>query len=436
MRIAIAGFGLEGKTSYEYWNTPEHEVVIVDEHDGAAKDAPLDAAIITGADAFTRLNGFDLVIRSPGIAPDKIVTDGRIWSATNEFFDRCHEKRVPVIGVTGSKGKGTTSSLIAAMLRAAGKTVHLVGNIGVPALEVVSDIHSDDIVVYELSSFQLWDAQRSPQVAVVLMIEPDHLDVHADFEQYVAAKTNITVNQVTTDRVVYNIHNQWSVQVAEASVGQRLPFPSERTAHVRDGAFYYHDNELCTLDQLQLTGKHNIENACAAITAVWPWLQDGRVIAEGLRSFDGLPHRLKFVREVNAVRYYDDSIATTPGSAIAAIHAFIEPKIIILGGSSKGASYADIIKDCKATDTRVIAMGETSRSIETHCQKEGVYCEHAHDIDSAVETAFHLAAPGSVVLLSPASASFDMFKNYADRGNQFIAAVDRLVEQPLGDVND
>src|SRR5690606_23143694 len=155
-----------------------------------------------------------------------------------------------------------------------------------------------NIVVYELSSFQLWDLKKSPQVAVVLMIEPDHLDVHADFVEYVAAKAHITENQTMTDRVVFHPDNEVSTLIAKRSVGQRLAYVSERTAHVRGGYFYYADTELCSIDNLLLVGAHNLDNACAAITAVWSWVQDPAVIAEGLRSFDGLPHRLKFVAEI------------------------------------------------------------------------------------------------------------------------------------------
>ena len=423
MKVAIAGFGVEGRASFEYWNTAENKVVIVDERSIEAQDLPLDANVITGDAAFSRLNGFDLVVRTAGLSPTKISTDGKIWSATNEFFEKC---QAPIIGVTGTKGKGTTSSLIASILRAAGKTVHLVGNIGQPALAQLPQIMPDDIVVYELSSFQLWDLEKSPQVAVVLMIEPDHLDVHADFEEYVLAKGNITKNQLTTDRVVYFAGNEHSSRIAEDSVGQRLPFPSDRTAWVNGDYFYYQDKELCSVDDLQLVGEHNLLNACAAITAVWPWVQDGSVIAEGLRGFNGLPHRLKFVRELDGVKYYDDSIATTPGSAIAAMRAFREPKIIILGGSDKGADYTEVIETAKSTATEVIAIGQTGKRIDDLCKKIGVICHYEQTLNSAVELACRSTVPGDVVILSPASASFDMFKNYADRGEKFIAAVNEL----------
>lgn len=424
MKIAIAGYGAEGKSSYNYWNTPGNDVVIVDEREVPIGELPLDANVMTGKGVFGHLKGFDMVVRSPGLAPRKIQTDGKVWSATNEFFASCSAQ---IIGVTGTKGKGTTSSLIAAILRSAGKTVHLVGNIGKPALEVLSSIQPEDLVVYELSSFQLWDLEASPQVAVVLMIEVDHMDVHADFTEYVQAKSQITRHQSTIDRVVYFADNEWSRQIATESVGQRLSYPSDRTAHVRGDFFYYQDTEVCAVDQLQLPGSHNLQNACAAITTVWPWVTDGAVIAEGLRSFDGLPHRLKLVRELDGITYYDDSIATTPGSAIAAIRAFSGPKTIILGGSDKGADYAELVALCKATHTRVIAIGQTGQKIGQLCDEAGVECKQAVDMAAAVEEARRISKPdGGVVILSPASASFDMFTGYADRGDQFIAAVEHL----------
>src|SRR5690606_4917199 len=178
----------------QYWNTSGHELTIVDEGQ-PARTLPKDAATLIGDGVLAKLNDFDLVVRTAGLSPHKIVTDGTIWSETNEFFATCP---APTIGVTGTKGKGTTSSLVMSILRAAGKTVHLVGNIGTPALSVLAQIQPEDIVVYELSSFQLWDLEKSPHVAVVLMIEPDHLDVHSDMDDYVGAKMNSIRHQTSS----------------------------------------------------------------------------------------------------------------------------------------------------------------------------------------------------------------------------------------------
>lgn len=428
MKIAIAGYGAEGESNYRYWNTPGNQVVIVDERQ-PTRDTPVDASIIVGEDAFVKLEGYDMVVRTAGLAPRKITTDGRIWSATNEFFTVC---QAPIIGVTGSKGKGTTSSLIASILRAAGRTVHLVGNIGVPALDIVSKITADDIVVYEMSSFQLWDLEKSPHIGVVLMIEPDHLDVHADFDEYVQAKANIVRHQTDTDVVVFNGENQHAAFIAESSLAKKIAYQSSDSAHVREESFWYGEQELCSTETLHLPGAHNQDNACAAIDAVWSYVQDKDVITQGLSSFSGLPHRLKFVREVNSVQYYDDSIATTPGSAIAAVCAFEAPKVLIVGGSSKGADFDDLTTTFVRSESvrAIICIGETGPLIEQQLRNKGtttkVISEQAGDMQRIVSHAAACAQPGDVVILSPACASFDMFKNYSDRGDQFIAAVNAL----------
>lgn len=410
MKIAIAGYGMEGQANYQYWRD-KGELTIVDERP-SLDDLPVEAATILGEGVFSKLDGFDLVIRTAGLAPRKIKTNGKVWSATNEFFAKCP---APIVGVTGTKGKGTTSSLVASILEAAGKTVHLVGNIGQPALEVLDVVQPDDIVVYELSSFQLWDLDRSPQVAVVLPIEPDHLDVHVDFHDYLEAKTNIVRHQTAEDTVIYHEKNQWSSEIGQQSpAGEAVRYP------FAIGEFAEH---------LQIPGKHNLENASAAIAAARQYIDDDAAIVRGLEGFTGLPHRLKLVAEKRGVRYYDDSIGTTPGSSIAAISSFSEPKILILGGSSKGATYESIIKACKASQCKVIAIGETGRDVVEVCRKLGVDVEYVDGLmDAVVNRADEMAHSGDVVILSPASASFDQYKNYIDRGEQFIAAVNRLAD--------
>ena len=429
MKIAIAGFGLEGRVSYGYFRRkfPEAQLVIADEK--SVKDIPHGATLRTGVDVFSeQLVDFDLVVRSPSVSPDKIRTEGKVWSATNEFFAECPAQ---IVGVTGTKGKGTTCSLIASILKKAGKTVHLVGNIGVPALEVLPIIQSEDIVVYELSSFQLWDLEKSPHVAVVLMIEPDHLGVHRDLAEYVEAKANIAKFQTAEDLVIYHPTNQYSRDIAMASKArkQRYGVADEDGIFVKNDWFYRGENAICSVDTLQLAGAHNRENACAAISAaleVVPELTNDQ-IAEGLAAFTGLPHRLKYVGEVNGVKYYDDSIATTPGSAIAALRAFTAPKIIILGGSDKGADYRDVISVAKNTDSRVIAIGQTGQEINELCLELDVEVLREYVLMSdIVHVAAEMASPGDVVILSPASASFDQYTGYSDRGDKFIGAVNRL----------
>jgi UDP-N-acetylmuramoylalanine--D-glutamate ligase len=427
MKIAIAGYGIEGKTNYEYWSKdPDNEITIVDESETPTFALPESVSTILGPDAFSKLGGFDLVIRTAGLAPRKISTDGKIWSATNEFFAKCP---APIIGVTGSKGKGTTSSLIASILEAAGRKVWLVGNIGLASLDVLGQIQPDDIVVYELSSFQLWDIEKSPHVAVVLMIEQDHLDVHTDMEEYVAAKSNIARFQTADDLVVFHSGNQYSRQIGEASAARKIAFPEQGSAHVSEDKFYYAEQELCSVDSLKIAGPHNVDNATAAINAIWEYTQDPTVIEAGLSNFKGLPHRLSFVRNVNGVDYYDDSIATTPGSAIAALRAFDRPKVIILGGSSKGSDFSGLADELTRHDAQAILIGEEAERIAEALRSTGFESfEIIQDAtaDKFVRRASELAQPGSVVLLSPSAASFGLFKNYADRGEQFCAAVNSL----------
>jgi len=427
MKIAIAGYGIEGQENFRYWSRlPENQVTIVDEK-GTGAPIPEGVASIVGPHAFKQLEGFDLVIRTAGLAPHKITTNGKIWSATNEFFEKCP---APIIGVTGSKGKGTTASLIASILQEAGQKVWLVGNIGISALSVLDQIQPDDIVVYELSSFQLWDLQRSPQVAVVLFIEREHLDVHASMEEYVEAKAQITRHQIPGDILIYNADNQYSKHIARSSVAQKIGYPSDEAAHVVDGWFYYGQQQLVSVDTLTIPGVHNIDNALAAIDAAWPFTQDVNAIESGLSDFTGLPHRLAFVDTVNDVDYYDDSIATTPGSAIASLRAFADkPKVIILGGSAKGSEFNELATELTKHDVQAVLIGDEAVKIAEALQAVG-FSKYVI-IDNATAELFtrkaaELAKPGSVVLLSPAAASFGLFKNYVDRGEQFIAAVNNL----------
>ncbi len=436
MKVAIVGYGAEGQSSYRYYVDRGDDVTIVTDKVSDQFPLPREAQAIVADDAFSRLADFDLLLRTPPMRPDSIVTHGKVWSQANEFFARC---QAPIIGVTGTKGKGTTVSLIASILREAGLVVHVVGNIGQPPLDEVNAIQPDDIVVYELSSFQLWDLAASPQIAVVLGIEPDHLDVHADFAEYLAAKAHIRQYQGQDDVCYYHPTNEFSRQIAmtgdwpedeeEQAIWQAQAFryATEEAVYIQDDHFMVHGTMICPTSAVQLPGAFNLENACAAISAARHFTVDDEAIERGLRAFTGLPHRLKFVAEKEGVGYYDDSIATTPGSAIAAMHSFTAPKVLILGGSDKGADYHEVVAVAKETDTKVIAIGQTGTRIKELCEElEVEVIREEGKMANVVAVAAAVAAAGSVVLLSPASASFDQYKSYSDRGDQFIAAVEGL----------
>ena len=452
MKIAIVGYGVEGRSNYRYYRAkyPNAEIVIFDER-AQLDDTPEGAQLVLGSRAFAQVKGFDLVLRSPSVAPDRIKQADHHWSATREFL---RQSPAPIIGVTGSKGKGTTCSLIASILRQhladrPERHVHLLGNIGVPALDVLPSVGEDDIVVYELSSFQLWDCTHSPTIAVVTMIEPDHLNVHTDFADYLNAKKNIRRHQQLGDVCLYHPTNKYSQEVAAAPLdrlpdtgdnhgdtldfAQRYAIPDDDQVYVQDGYFCVQNRQICSTNHLLLPGAHNLENACAAMSAVTelPINVTDEQFAAGLESFTGLPHRLKFIAEKNGVKYYDDSISTTPGSAIAALKAFTESKILILGGSDKGADYTELAQEIARQNMRVVIVnGANASEIIEILHKNEVSCQVVQlemaSMLAVVETAASQAQPGDVVILSPAAASFDVFKSYNDRGEQFVAAVEKL----------
>jgi UDP-N-acetylmuramoylalanine--D-glutamate ligase len=424
MKIAILGYGVEGESVYNYYRAhyPDAMFTAYDNKPEPKNPLPQGVEFVGGVTDFKGIDA-DIAIKTPAIAPWDVEVTGEVTTMTREFLKKCP---APVIGVTGTKGKGTTASLIKSILDAAGKKTWLVGNIGVGAFDVLDQISPDDIVVYELSSFQLWDADVSPHVAVVLFIEQEHLDVHSSMDDYVAAKANITAHQTADDVVIYKANNDYSRQIGEMSEATKIAYPNSQTAHVRDGEFYYGEQHICSTSVLKIKGAHNQENACAAIDAAWLYTQDSAAIEKGLASFYGLPHRLQFVAEKDGVSYYDDSIATTPSSAIAALRSFDGRKVIILGGSSKGSDFSELGRELTQHDVHAILIGDEAVHIAASCDAAGFANYEMIDsstMQAVVMRATDLAQGNGTVLLSPASASFGLFKNYADRGEQFTQAV-------------
>ncbi len=432
MKIAILGFGLEGRAAYDYWREG-NDITICDLDESI--EIPAGAAAWLGSDYLRDLDAFDLIVRSPFIHPQQIADANgsnildKVTSNTNEFLRVSPTKHI--IGVTGTKGKGTTSTLIANMLEASGKRVHLGGNIGVAALELLrEDIQSSDWVVLELSSFQLIDLQESPHIAVCLMVVPEHLNWHEDFEEYIAAKQQLFINQTEADIAIYYSTNETSSTIAGIALGQLIPYYEAPGAYVANGRIVIDKQEICKTSELQLLGAHNWQNVCATVTTVWQVTQDVTALRSVLTSFSGLAYRLQFIRELDGVRYYNDSFGTTPETAIVALEAFSEPKVIILGGSDKGADYNDLIKAVTTNTVRsVVLIGDAEAGrIRTGLEAAGFTAIIAGgNIMADVVHAAHAAAkPGDVVLLSTACASFDMFDSYKQRGAAFTAAVEQL----------
>jgi UDP-N-acetylmuramoylalanine--D-glutamate ligase len=431
MKIAILGYGEQGRSAYEYWRDG-NEITVCDENEELALPEGVQRRL--GTDYLRGLDGFDLIVRSPSIYP-RDITDAnspaileKITTVTNEFFKVCPSKNI--VGVTGTKGKGTTSALITKMLEADGRRVHLGGNIGTPPLDLLKDnIRPDDWVVLELANFQLIDIRYSPPIAVCLMVVPEHLDWHTESEEYIEAKSRLFRYQTVDDYAIYYAKNEISKQVASTGTGRKVPYYAPPGAVVEDNKIVIGGQVICEAGELKLLGRHNWQNVCAAVTAVWQVTQNLDAMRSVLTTFGGLEHRLEFVRELNGVRYYEDSFGTTPETAIVAIQAFDKPKVIILGGSDKGADYKQLAETVAAANVRkVLLIGEQAKRIGTALDGVGFgkTMPGGTTIEEIVDSARAQGRPGDVVLLSTACASFDMFKNYKDRGEKFKAAVRAL----------
>lgn len=443
MKVAILGYSREGRAALEYFsNKGDVCTVFYYSNPQATADSPINhmpSSINTievprETDYQGLLDDYDLVVRTADVLPTRINTTSPICSNTIEFFKQCP---APIIGVTGTKGKGTTSTLIAKFLGAAGHRVHLAGNIGQAPLEILPDIQPDDLVVLELSSYQLMDLTQSPHVAVHLMISPDHLDVHTDMAEYVHAKRNLFAHQGVDDIAVYTPLNAFSsqnVQVSPAST--KIPYGAELKdvdgVRVVGEEILYGDAVVARLSDVALVGRHMLDNVCAAIAASWDYVPDKSIYPKVLRKFTGLPHRLQVVAEVNGVRYIDDSISTVPDTAMAAIRSFAEPKLLILGGSDKGNDYSDLAKLIAQDGTikQVYLLGQTASKIAKSLQDADFdrYSDTHTELTEIVQQASKAAKQGDIVLLSPACASFDMFGSYAERGDIFSKAATDLNE--------
>ena len=382
----------------------------------------------------------DVIFRTPGLRPDlppmaAAVARGSVLTSEMEaFFDVCP---CPMIAVTGSDGKTTTTTIIAELLRRSGKTVHLGGNIGHPLLAEAGTIAPDDVSVLELSSFQLMTMRKSPSIAVVTNLSPNHLDYHKDYAEYIAAKENIFTHQDARGIAVFNADNADTVRCAEKAPGRVRWF--SRKKEVADGVFLRGtavvardgSGERVVMDtaDIKLPGVHNIENYLAAIAAVDGLVPD-ETIRDFARTFGGVEHRIELVRERGGVRWYNDSIASSPSRTIAGLRSFPEKVILIAGGKDKGISYAPLGPEINDHVKLLILCGATAgvirQAVEQADNYAGLEILEAEDYPSAVSLADSRAEKGDVVILSPASTSFDRFANFMERGRVFKELVNAL----------
>ncbi len=435
MKVAILGYGIEGKVSADYWYKLGNEITVCDENTDLKLPKKYKKKL--GDDYLADLGQFDVLVRTAGLNSQKILSanagisdiQSKITTSYNEFMQKCPTKNT--IGVTGTKGKGTTSTLIAKLLGVQGKTVHLGGNIGIAPLKMLPKIKKGDWVVLELSSFQLSDAKFSPHMGVCLMVVPEHLNWHEDMVDYTSAKTNLFTHQKESDVAIYYGENNLSKKITFASKGSKIPYFAPSGVFVKNDCIVsgYNHKEIIPVSKVKLLGVHNLQNICAALTAVQEATGSLDGSAAVLSSFKGLEHRLEFVRTLGGVKYYDDSFGTTPETAIVASQSFASPKVIILGGSDKGAFFEELTNTVVTGNMRhVVAIGDTGPAIARLLRMKG-YSSITEGLDTMtkiVKEAKMRAKKGDVVLLSTGCASFGLFEDYKDRGNQFKQAVKSL----------
>ena len=448
-KIAIVGFGIEGVSCANYLGA-KNEIFIFDQKSKDRIDNDLWKKLKVKNINFFWENhiprGFDVdfVVRSPGVRPDSpqikklLGKKTQVASTTNIFFDECTS---PIIGVTGTKGKGTTATLIYEILRKKFKSVFLAGNIGTPVLDILPKLKKDSIAVLELSSFQLLDLKKSPHLAVILMVTSEHLDWHNNQDEYIDAKKPIVSYQTKNDFAVVNADFANSKEIVRDIKSKIYYFSTKK----RTNGVYLKStkivsaieklDEICDVSKIRLVGKHNIENVLAAVAVAKIYSVKNDDIVKVLATFKGLEHRLELVGKKNEIQFYNDSFSTTPETTIAAIESFRSKKILILGGSSKNSDFSALSQKIIVDPSiaALILIGQEAKRIETSIEENGHFkgpvLKGAKKMGEIVKMAQKLAKPGYVVLLSPACASFGMFKNYKDRGENFKTEVQRLKNQ-------
>lgn len=381
----------------------------------------------------------DMILRTPGMKPYLPPFEAArsrgvpVTSEMELFFELCP---APIYAVTGSDGKTTTTTIIAGLLEASGRRVFLGGNIGRPLLPLIEEIHPEDAAVVELSSFQLTRMTQSPHVAVITNVAPNHLDWHTDMAEYIEAKKNLVAYQTGADRAVLNADNAVTAGFSGDTRAQVWMFSRreepERGAYLgADGILYAAEPgkapvAVMAAADIKLPGVHNIENFLAAISAVWGEVEPA-VIADYARQFGGVAHRCELVRTLCGVRWYNDSIGSSPSRTIAGLEAFDRPVILIAGGYDKHIPYDPLGPVAAKTVKTAILMGDTADAIEASIRAcADLPIIRVKDMEEAVAEAGKLAKEGDIVFMSPASASFDKYKNFEERGNHFKSIVNGL----------
>lgn len=447
-KVAIIGLGVSHRPLIEHLHNLGAKITVFDnrEQEKIDKDIwdkvqELELKAYLGDDYLANLKGFDFIFRSPSCRPDlpeieAEVNRGAILTSEIEMVLKLAPCKI--VGITGSDGKTTTTSLIYEILKRKYKCF-LGGNIGTPLFTKISEMRPEDIVVLELSSFQLMNMELSTNIAVVTNISPNHLNVHKDYQEYIDSKANIFKYQNENGVLVINYDNDITKNFAKQANGNVVYF--SRREKLPNGVIYDEDTvKICDNDlrrhvlnkkDVKIRGLHNIENICAAIAATKD-LVSPEEQKQAIMEFTGVEHRLEFVREIDGVKWYNDSIASSPNRTIAGLNSYNERIVLIAGGRDKHLDYDPIAKPIIENVDTLIVMGETADKIknavtrELERQNKTLNIIRVANVEEAVKTAREIAKPNEVVLFSPASTSFDMFKNFEERGKKFKEEVNKL----------
>ncbi len=443
-RIGILGYGVEGQGLATFLSKHDIAYAIFDESpESFLLDDHKGADFFSGESVLEEIKKCEVVFRSPGIplknkAVEAARNNGAVISSQIQLF--LENSPAKVIGITGTKGKSTTSKLIFEILKAAGKSVYLGGNFGSAVISLLDDLKAEDYVILELSSFQLQDLKISPHISVVLAVYSDHLDYHSDINEYWQAKSSITKYQSSSDFAIINFDAENSKAIGAMGDAKKFyihsRYDSTEEQQIQDGFIADKasgnlilveggkENIYLESEKVPLRGFHNLQNIGSAVLVARILGISDEIVYSALNSYKGLEHRLEFVLEKDGVKFYNDSISTTPESSLAAIASFEEPKIVILGGSDKGSNYIQFGKEVAAQENvkAVVVLGEIGEKIAQGLKEGNFKGQILTEINSMKEVFQKLkgiVSDGDVVVLAPGAASFGMFKNYKDRGDQF-----------------
>ena len=447
-KVAIIGLGVSNKPLIEYLYNLGCEITVFDkrEEEKIDKDildiiSNLNIERSIGDGYLSKLNGFQYIFRSPSARPDlpefeEEIKRGAILTSEIEMLIELAPCKV--IGITGSDGKTTTTTLVYEILKQK-YNCYLGGNIGTPLFTKIDEMNEDDIIILELSSFQLMTMRKSPNISVITNITPNHLDIHKSYQEYIDAKENIFKYQNEDDLVVLNYDNDLTRECAKKTPGRYRYF--SRLTKLSNGVIYDDETiKICEDDlrrhviqskDILIRGDHNRENIAAAVAATMD-LVDVETQYDAISKFTGVEHRLEFVREINGIKWYNDSIASSPNRTIAGLNSYDEKIVLLAGGRDKNLDYEPIAKPIIDNVSKLILMGETAEKIngvvneELKIENKELPIYRVKTVEEAVKKAYEIAEKGEIVLFSPASTSFDMFKNFMERGKKFKEEVNKL----------